>query len=315
MDAAAHREFKDRLFEQFARIGKALASPKRLEILDLLAQGERTVEQIARETAMPVANASQHLQVLKAARMIDARREGLYSCYRLADEDVFRTWQAVRALGESRLAEVDRVVETYLKDRDALEAIDSTALMERLSDGSTVVLDVRPEEEYWAGHIPGALSVPVDALEAALQSLPKDKEIVAYCRGPFCVFSDEAIRLLHRHGFRARRLSEGFPEWQAAGYPVEGKQMEKKQPRKPRNLEQDPKGGENDDGRRPDGATGGGAGSAGNRLSWTHRGHFGGTKGASSEGQAGSDLGLPPRPADHSSAGRAEGVLLGDYRG
>src|SRR5919199_5085091 len=196
MNNTEHREFKDLIFEQFARSGKALSHPKRLEILDLLAQGERTVEQIARETAMPVANASQHLQVLKAARMIDARREGLYSCYRLADEDVFRTWQAVRALGESRLAEVDRVVETYLKDRDALEAIDSTALMERLSDGSTVVLDVRPEEEYWAGHIPGALSVPVDALEAALQSLPKDKEIVAYCRGPYCVFSDEAVAVM-----------------------------------------------------------------------------------------------------------------------
>jgi DNA-binding transcriptional ArsR family regulator len=189
MDPAAHREFKDRLFEQFARIGKALASPKRLEILDLLAQGERTVEEIARETAMPVANASQHLQALKGARMVESRREGLYAYYRLADEGVFRTWQAVRALGEMRLAEIDRVVETYLKDRDALEAVSATALMERLSDGSVVVLDVRPEEEYRAGHIPGALSVPVASLEAALQALPKDKEVVAYCRGPYCVLS------------------------------------------------------------------------------------------------------------------------------
>jgi rhodanese-related sulfurtransferase len=227
MDAIAHREFKDRLFEQFARIGKALASPKRLEILDLLAQGERTVEEIARETAMPVANASQHLQALKGARMVESRREGLYSYYRLADAGVFRTWQAVRALGETRLAEIDRVVETYLKDRDELEAMSATALMERLSDGSVVVLDVRPEEEYRAGHIPGALSVPVDSLEAALQTIPKDKEIVAYCRGPYCVFSDEAVRLLHRHGFMAQRLSEGFPEWRAAGYPVGVKQMEK----------------------------------------------------------------------------------------
>ena len=227
MDPAAHREFKDRLFEQFARIGKALASPKRLEILDLLAQGERTVEEIARETAMPVANASQHLQALKGARMVESRREGLYAYYRLADEGVFRTWQAVRALGEMRLAEIDQVVETYLKDRDALEAVSATALMERLGDGSVVVLDVRPEEEYRAGHIPGALSVPVEYLEAALQALPKDKEVVAYCRGPYCVFSDEAVRLLHRHGFRARRLSEGFPEWRAAGYPVEAEQMEK----------------------------------------------------------------------------------------
>jgi rhodanese-related sulfurtransferase len=221
MNTAAHREFKDRLFEQFARIGKALASPKRLEILDLLAQGERTVEEVARETAMPVANASQHLQVLKSARLVESRREGLYAYYRLAGEEVFEVWRAVRGLGESCLAEIDWVVETYLKDRDTLEAVGAIDLMELLSDGSVVVLDVRPEEEYRAGHIPDALSVPVDALEAALQTLPKDREIVAYCRGRYCVFSDEAVRLLEARGFRARRLMEGFPEWRAAGLPVE----------------------------------------------------------------------------------------------
>ena len=221
MNSSTHREFKDRLFEQFARIGKALASPKRLEILDLLAQGERTVEEIARETAMPLANASQHLQVLKGARMVESRREGLYAYYRLADEAVFRTWQAVRALGEARLAEIDRVVETFLEDRDALEAVGAAALMERLSDGNVVVLDVRPEEEYRAGHIPGALSVPVDALEATLKALPKDKEIVAYCRGPYCVFSDEAVTLLRSRGYQARRLAEGLPDWRAKGLPVE----------------------------------------------------------------------------------------------
>jgi rhodanese-related sulfurtransferase len=222
MDAAAHREFKDRLFGQFARVGKALASPKRLEIVDLLAQGERTVEEIARETAMSVASASQHLQVLKAARMVEARREGLYIHYRLADEDVFRTWQAVRALAESRLAELDGVVEAYLQDREELEAVDAAELMERLSDGNVVVLDVRPEEEYRAGHIPGALSVPVDALEAALQTLPRDQEMVAYCRGPYCVFSDEAVAFLRSRGYRARRLRQGLPDWRAAGMPVEG---------------------------------------------------------------------------------------------
>jgi rhodanese-related sulfurtransferase len=219
MNAATHREFKDRLFEQFARIGKALASPKRLEIVDVLAQGERTVEEIARETAMSVASASQHLQALKAARMVEARREGLYMHYRLADEDVFRTWQAVRALAESRLSEVDSVVEAYLVDRDALEAVDATELMERLSN--VVVLDVRPEEEYRAGHISGALSVPVDTLEAALQTLPRDREIVAYCRGPYCVFSDEAVALLRSRGYRAHRLRQGLPDWRAAGMPVE----------------------------------------------------------------------------------------------
>jgi rhodanese-related sulfurtransferase len=221
MDDTTHREFKDRLFKQFARIGKALASPKRLEILDLLAQGERTVEEIARETAMPVANASQHLQALKSARMVESRREGLYAYYRLADEGVFRTWQAVRALGETRLAEIDRLVETFLEDRDALEAVSTAALMERLSDGSVVVLDVRPEQEYRAGHIPGAISLPVDALEAALQTLPKDKEIVAYCRGHYCVFSDEAVTLLRSRGYRARRLADGLPDWRAKGLPVE----------------------------------------------------------------------------------------------
>ena len=222
MNAATHREFKDRLFEQFARVGKALSSPKRLEIVDLLAQGERTVEEIARETAMSVASASQHLQALKAARLVEARREGLYAHYRLADEDVFRTWQAVRSLAESRLSEVDSVVEAYLVDRDALEAVDATELMERLSDGNVVVLDVRPEEEYRAGHIPGALSVPVDALEAVLQTLPRDREIFAYCRGPYCVFSDEAVALLRSRGYRAHRLRQGLPDWRAAGMPVEG---------------------------------------------------------------------------------------------
>ena len=170
---------------------------------------------------MSVASASQHLQALKAARMVEARREGLYAHYRLADEDVFRTWQAVRALGESRLAEVDRVVETYLADRDALETVDVMELMERLSDGSVVVLDVRPEEEYRAGHIPGAHSVPVEKLEAYLEKIPKNREVVAYCRGPYCVFSDEAVALLSSRGYRAKRLAEGLPDWRAAGMPVE----------------------------------------------------------------------------------------------
>ena len=221
MDAIVHREFKDRIFGQFARIGKALSSPRRLEIVDLLAQGERTVEEIATETSMSVASASQHLQALKAARMVEPRREGLYVHYRLADEDVFRTWQAVRALAESRLSEVDGVVKAYLEDRDALEAVDASDLVERLRDRSVVVLDVRPEEEYRAGHIPGALSVPVDALEAALKTLPRDREVVAYCRGPYCVFSDEAVAFLRAHGYRARRLRQGLPDWRAAGMPVE----------------------------------------------------------------------------------------------
>src|SRR4051794_22317782 len=160
MDTTAHREFKDRLFGQFARIGKALSSPRRLEIVDLLAQGERTVEEIANETSMSVASASQQLQALEAARMVEVRREGLYMHYRLADEDVFRTWQAARDLAESRLTEVDGVVESYLKDRDALDAVDADELMERLIEGSVVLLDVRPEEEYRAGHNPARSPCP-----------------------------------------------------------------------------------------------------------------------------------------------------------
>jgi rhodanese-related sulfurtransferase len=222
MNAVVHREFKDRIFGQFARVGMALSSPRRLEIVDLLAQGERTVEKIAGETSMSVASASQHLQALKAARMVEARREGLYMHYRLADEDVFRTWQAVRALAESRLSEVDGVVEAYLVDRDALEAVESEDLLERLRGGSVVILDVRPEEEYRAGHIPGALSVPLEALEAVLKTLPRDREVVAYCRGPYCVFSDEAVAFLRARGYRARRLRQGLPDWRAAGMPVEG---------------------------------------------------------------------------------------------
>jgi rhodanese-related sulfurtransferase len=221
METLDHRAFKDRLYEQFARITKALASERRLELIDLLAQGERTVEQLAKEAHMSVANASQHLQTLRAAQLLEVRREGLYAYYRLADEHVFSVWQAIRGLGEARLAELDWVVETFLKDRSELAAISLEGLRERLSESCLVILDVRPEEEYRAGHIPGARSVPVAKLEAYLQELPKDCEIIAYCRGPYCVFSDEAVALLQAHGYKTRRLEVGLPDWRAAGLPVE----------------------------------------------------------------------------------------------
>jgi rhodanese-related sulfurtransferase len=217
-----HREFKDQLFEQFARIGKALANPHRLELLDLLAQGERTVEDLAREVGMSVANTSRHLQELKAARLVEVRREGHYGHYRLADERVFSAWRAIRELGEARLAEIDRLVGTYLNDRDSLEAVCAEELLAKMREDGAAVLDVRPEEEYRAGHIPGARSVPVERLEAYLEKIPKDREIVAYCRGPYCVFSDEAVALLRSRGYRARRLREGLPDWRDAGMPVEG---------------------------------------------------------------------------------------------
>ena len=216
-----HRLFKDKLFEQFARVGKALANPHRLEILDLLAQGERTVEDLAREAGMSVANTSRHLQELRAARLVEVRREGLYGYYRLADERVFAAWRAIRDLGEARLAEIDRLVGSYLTYRDSLEAVCAEELLPKMREEGVEVLDVRPEDEYRAGHIPGARSVPVERMEAYLEEIPRDREVVAYCRGPYCVFSDEAVALLMSRGYRARRLREGLPDWRAAGLPVE----------------------------------------------------------------------------------------------
>jgi len=221
MNPVEKRRFKDDLFEQFARIGKALSSGRRLELLELLAQRERTVEELAAETCMSVANCSQHLQVLRGAQIVDVRRDGLYACYRVADESVLRFWLSLRALGEARLAEVRRIVETYLKDRKSLQAITTDQLRERLSRRNVVVLDVRPAEEYDAGHIQGARSIPLKELEGRLKELPKSKEVIAYCRGPYCVLSFEAVAALRARGYRVRRLEDGYPEWKAAGLPVE----------------------------------------------------------------------------------------------
>lgn len=214
------RAFKNQLYEQFARIGKALSSAHRLELLEVLAQGEHSVEELASETGMPVANASQHLQVLRAAQLVDARREGVYIYYRLADEQVFTLWQTMRQVGEARIAEIDRIVDTYLHDRNQLQPIDATELLQRLVEGNIILLDVRPIEEYVAGHLPDALSMPVTELEARLPELSQDKEIVAYCRGPYCVFADEAVALLRTNGYNARRLEQGLPDWRALGLPV-----------------------------------------------------------------------------------------------
>ena len=215
------RQFKDQLYEQFARLGKALSNPHRLELVELLAQGERTVEALAAEANLPVANASQHLQVLRAAQLVDVRRDGLYAYYRLSDERVFRVWQALRDLGEQQLAEVSRLVERFLQDRSPLQSISAAELLERIEVGDVLVLDVRPEPEYRSGHIPEARSIPVDELETRLGELSRQKEIIAYCRGPYCVFADEAVALLQRHGYRARRLIDGLPDWQALNLPVE----------------------------------------------------------------------------------------------
>jgi rhodanese-related sulfurtransferase len=216
------RQFKDELYEQFARIGKALSNPHRLELVDLLAQGERTVEDLATEANLPIANASQHLQVLRAAQLVDVRRDGLYAYYRLSNERVFRVWQALRDLGDLQLAEVNLLVRNFLQDRSSLQSINAAELVERMEAGDVLLLDVRPALEYRSGHIPEARSIPIDELEARLDELPGDQEIIAYCRGPYCVFADEAVTLLQKRGYRARRLIDGLPDWQALNLPVEG---------------------------------------------------------------------------------------------
>ena len=221
MQTSEKRAFKNRLYEQFARLGKALASPHRLELLDVLAQCERTVEALAQETGMSVANASQHLQVLRAAHLVESRREGVSIYYRLADESVFRMWQAVRTVGEAQLAEIERVVQTFLQDRTQLQSMGARELLKLLSDDQIILLDVRPVEEYEASHLPQARSIPVTELEERLAELPADKEIVAYCRGPYCVFADEAVALLRARGYQARRLEQGVPEWRTLGLPIE----------------------------------------------------------------------------------------------
>jgi rhodanese-related sulfurtransferase/DNA-binding transcriptional ArsR family regulator len=221
MTDRAHREFKVRLYGQYGRIGKALASPHRLELLELLAQGDRTVESLATEIDISTANASQHLQVLRQAGLVETRRDGLFIHYRLSDPAVFELCRAVRVVAERRLAELDQLVRSHFRDRRDAEAVSMAELLARAKRRDVIVLDTRPAGEYAAGHIPGALSVPVDELQHRLRRLPKQKEYVAYCRGPYCVYADRAVEILQASGRRARRLTDGFPEWKAAGFPVE----------------------------------------------------------------------------------------------
>ena len=216
----SHREFKDPLYAEFARIGHAVSSPKRLELLDLLAQGEKPVEALAEQTATPVKNTSAHLRVLRQARLVETRRDGTRVHYRLADEDVFDFLRTLQRLGRKRLAEVEQVTRTYLTSRDDLAPITMAELRRLMRDGEVTVLDVRPRDEYEAGHVSGALSVPVEELGRRLRELPKSREVIAYCRGPYCVYSVEAVELLRARGYRARRTDDGFPDWRAAGLPV-----------------------------------------------------------------------------------------------
>src|SRR4029453_2681756 len=204
----AHRAFKDRLYGQFARLGKALASPHRIEILELLAQSERTVDSLATETGLSLANASQHLQVLRQAALVESAKDGLFVHYRLAGAEVFELSKVLRTVAEGRLAEFERLVREHFGDRGDAEAVPMAELLKRARSKQVVILDTRPASEYVAGHIPGAISVPIDDLHRRLQQLTKGKENVAYCRGPYCVSADRAVELLQATGRRARRLRD-----------------------------------------------------------------------------------------------------------
>jgi DNA-binding transcriptional ArsR family regulator/rhodanese-related sulfurtransferase len=215
-----HRDFKDRLYAQLARVGKALGSPHRIEILELLAQGERTVDSLAREMGLSLANTSQHLQALRQAALVDSRKEGLFMYYRLAEPAVFDLCATIRRVAARRLADLERLLNQHFGSRSQPAAVGIQDLLERMRLGDVIVLDARPASEYEAGHIAGAISVPIDELQQRLRSLPRDKEYVAYCRGPYCVYADRAVGLLTKSRRRARRLMEGFPEWRAAGLPI-----------------------------------------------------------------------------------------------
>ena len=215
-----NRAFKDAIYEQFARIGKAVSSPRRLELLDLLCQGPRTVEVLAKESGLTIANASQHLQILRSARLVDADKDGLYVIYRLADQNVCEFFRSMRLLAESRLAEVELIKRRFLEDRKGMMPVDREKLLRLVREEAVTVLDVRPSVEYNAAHIAGALSIPLKDLQQRLSDLPRDQEIVAYCRGPYCVLSVMAVEMLRARGFNAVRLEEGIQDFRALGFPI-----------------------------------------------------------------------------------------------
>jgi rhodanese-related sulfurtransferase len=214
------RVFKDRVYEQLARISKAIASPQRLELLDLLSQSPRTVENLAQEAHLTVANTSRHLQILRAAHLIAAEKEGVFVRYRLTDDTVADFYRALRILAASHLAELDQVTRQFFAERAGLEPVDRKTLLTRVRKGLATIIDVRPVEEYRAGHIAGAMSIPVAELKTRLAELPRNQEIVAYCRGPYCVFAAQAVEILRKHGFQAVRLEDSVTDWRAHRLPV-----------------------------------------------------------------------------------------------
>jgi rhodanese-related sulfurtransferase/DNA-binding transcriptional ArsR family regulator len=215
------RNPKQALYAQFAAVAKALGHPQRLELIEQLAQGPRSVDLLASKFGLPIANVSQHLQTLRRAGLVRAEREGKFVNYRLADESVLSLFASVRVVAERHLAEVDRIVRGYFDARDGMEPVTREELAERMRDGLVTVIDVRPADEFALGHLPGALNVPLAELEMRLPGVVPDREVVAYCRGPWCVLSFEAVAELRARGYRARRLEDGLPEWKAAGMPVE----------------------------------------------------------------------------------------------
>lgn len=219
--AARIRGVKSAVYQQLARVAQALASDARLHLLEYLAQTERSVDELATMTGLSVANCSKHLQSLRQAGLVLARKEGLRVYYTLAGDDVLLLLNSLRQVAEHRVAEVDRLLRTWLAHRDEMEPVPATVLLERAKKGLVTVLDVRPAEEYAAGHLPGAINVPIGKLESYLSRLPRRKEVVAYCRGPYCLMSFDAVEKLRKRGWKARRLQDGFPEWRAAGLPVE----------------------------------------------------------------------------------------------
>src|SRR3990167_6825783 len=216
-----NRRFKDAIYEQFARIGKAVSSPKRLELLDLLCQAPRTVEALAKEASLTDANASRHLHILRGASLIESEKQGMFVTYRIADPAVSEFLRRMRLLAQRRLADIELIARRFLEGREGLEAVDREELLQRVRQRSTIVIDVRPPEEYRSGHIPGAISVPLKELEARLAELPKEQEIVAYCRGPYCVLAIQAVETLRAKGYRAVRLEDGVLDWRARGYAIE----------------------------------------------------------------------------------------------
>lgn len=215
------RDFKNSIYSELASIAKAMANPHRLEIIELLAQGPSPVEYIADNTGISIANASQHLQTLKSARLVRAEKKGKYNFYSLSNPGVFELWQSMRDLGFAQNAQIEKMLQDFRKSRHNMESVSSDELLERIEQGEALVLDVRPSDEYEAGHIASALSIPQKELIEKLKSLPKNKEIIAYCRGPLCAMADDAIKLLQENGYRAYRFEAGYPEWKNKGLPVE----------------------------------------------------------------------------------------------